>query len=69
MPKASAPPSPSPRMSGSPWSVPDAAAFLRVSVRSLERMLAARKAKSIRLGGRRLIPDAEVRRLSTEGTK
>lgn len=55
------------RMEGSPWSVADAAAFLAVSPRHLLRLIEAKKVKSILLGRRRLIPDAEVRRIASEG--
>lgn len=64
------PPSDAPtpaRPPGAPWPIPDAAAFLAVSARHLARLLDARKVKSVRLGRRRLIPDAEVRRLAQEG--
>jgi excisionase family DNA binding protein len=60
-------PAPPDRTSGSPWSIPEAAAFLTVSQRHLYRLLDARKARSVRLGRRRLIPDDEVRRLARDG--
>ena len=59
-------PSPS-RPPGSPWPIPDAAAFLTISQRHLHRLLDAGKVRSVRLGRRRLIPDAEVLRLAREG--
>ena len=55
------------RPPGSPWPIPDAAKFLTVSERHLQRLLNAGKVRSVRLGRRRLIPDAEVRRLADEG--
>ena len=60
-------PAPPARTPGSPWSIPEAAAFLTVSERHLYRLLDARKVRSVRLGRRRLIPDDEVRRLAREG--
>lgn len=64
-------PSPSPSAQahppGAPWPVPDAAAFLSVSARHLLRLIDGRKVKSILIGRRRLIPDAEVQRLAREG--
>jgi len=56
-----------PRPAGAPWSIPAAAAFLCISPRHLSRLLDAGKVKSVRLGRRRLIPDAEVQRLAREG--
>lgn len=56
-----------PRTPGAPWRVADAATFLDVSVRHLRRLLATNQVKSIRLGRRRLIPDAEVQRLARAG--
>jgi excisionase family DNA binding protein len=55
------------RAPGSPWSINDAAQFLHVSTRHLHRLLDADKVCSLRLGRRRLIPDAEVQRLAREG--
>jgi len=52
---------------GAPWPIPDAAAFLTVSPRHLFRLIDAGRVKSILLGRRRLIADAEVRRLAAEG--
>lgn len=56
-----------PRPAGAPWPIPEAAAFLAVSERHLYRLLDAGKLKSVRLGRRRLIPDAEVQRLARSG--
>ncbi len=56
-----------PRPAGSPWPIPDAAAFLSVSSRHLHRLLDAGKVRSLRLGRRRLISDAEVQRLARDG--
>ena len=55
------------RAPGSPWSIQDAAEFLHVSTRHIHRLLDANKVRSLRLGRRRLIPDAEVQRLAREG--
>ena len=52
------------RTHGGPWSIPDAAEFLGVSERHLYRQLDANKVRSVRIGRRRLIPDAEVQRLA-----
>ncbi|CEF48210.1 unnamed protein product [uncultured bacterium] len=60
-------PIPQSRTPGSPWPIPEAAAFLTVSQRHLYRLLDARKVRSVRLGRRRLIPDDEVRRLARDG--
>ena len=55
------------RAPGSPWPINDAAQFLHVSTRHMHRLLDANKVRSLRLGRRRLIPDAEVQRLAREG--
>ncbi len=52
---------------GAPWAVRDAAAFLGVSARHLVRLLDAEKVASFNLGRRRLIADAEVRRVASSG--
>jgi excisionase family DNA binding protein len=57
------------RPDGSPWPFPDAARFLAVSLRHLTRLADANQVKTIRLGRRRLVPDAEVKRLAAEGTR
>jgi excisionase family DNA binding protein len=51
----------------SPWPIPDAAKFLRVSPRHLTRLITADRVKSITIGRRRLIPAAEVRRIADQG--
>ncbi|MBX9625634.1 MAG: excisionase family DNA-binding protein [Gemmataceae bacterium] len=56
-----------PRAAGSPWPIPEAAAFLTVSPRHLSRLIDAGKVRSVRLGRRRLVPDDEVRRIAGEG--
>ena len=66
MPAPTTPPA-SPAESGAPWSIPDAAGFLRISPRHLYRLLDANKVRSVRLGRRRLIPGHEVQRLAREG--
>jgi excisionase family DNA binding protein len=66
---ASAPPQlpPPNHPAGSPWPIPDAAAFLGISPRHLHRLIDAHKVKSIVLGRRRLVPDSELRRIAAEG--
>ncbi|MDY3560225.1 excisionase family DNA-binding protein [Gemmata sp. JC673] len=65
------PPSTSPgapsRAPGSPWPLDEAAAYLHISARHLQRLIDASKVRSVRLGRRRLIPDAEVQRLARNG--
>lgn len=56
------------RAVGSPWPVPEAAAFPGVSPRHLLRLIDSRKVKAIKIGRRTLIPDSEVRRVATSGT-
>lgn len=58
---------PAARPPGSPWPVADAARFLSVSERHLFRQIDAGRVKSILIGRRRLIADAEVRRLAADG--
>ena len=60
-------PDPTTREPGAPWAIPDAAKFLSVSERHLYRLLDANKVRSVRIGRRRLLPDAEVRRLAHDG--
>lgn len=60
-------PVPAPRPAGAPWPIPEAAAFLAVSERHLYRLIDARKLTAVRLGRRRLVPDAEVQRLARAG--
>jgi excisionase family DNA binding protein len=60
-------PTPPARTPGSPWPIPEAATFLTISERHLYRLLDAGKVRSVRLGRRRLIPDAEVQRLARAG--
>ncbi len=53
---------------GAPWQFPDAARHLSVSRRTLERLADAGKLRTVRVGQRRrLIPDAEMQRLASEG--
>lgn len=66
-PPAHTPPPVATEPPGSPWSIPGAAEFLRISARHLHRLLDAGKVRSVQLGRRRLIPDSEVRRLAREG--
>ena len=55
------------RPPGSPWPVTEAAKFLSVSKRHLFRQIDANRVKTILIGRRRLIPDAEVQRIASEG--
>jgi excisionase family DNA binding protein len=55
------------RPPGAPWSIAEAAVFLRVSQRHLHRLLCANKLKSLRIGRRRLIPASEIDRLAQKG--
>lgn len=51
---------------GQPWSLPEAARHLGVSVRTLTRLEKRGKLRLIREIGRRvMVPDAEVQRLAT----
>jgi excisionase family DNA binding protein len=49
---------------GAPWSLQAAAAFLGVSQRHLTRVCDENEIKSFRVGRRRLIADAELRRVA-----
>ncbi len=49
------------------YSLKAAARALSISERSLQRLIAEGRMKSIRLGARRLVPAAEVRRAAAEG--
>lgn len=55
------------RPDGSAWPLADAAKYAAVSLRTLTRLIAAGRVRSIKIGHRRLIPDAEVKRLAAEG--
>jgi excisionase family DNA binding protein len=50
-----------------PWPIADAARFLDLSDRHLRRLLDLGLVRDIRFGRRRLIPDAEVRRIAEAG--
>ena len=59
---------PVPHQSGAPWQFAEAAAYLRVSRRTLERLADAGELRTVRIGQRRrLIPDVEVQRLAVQG--
>ena len=53
---------------GAPWSIQEAAAYLAISTRHLHRLLDAGRVRSVRIGRRVLIPDAELKRLAEHGT-
>jgi excisionase family DNA binding protein len=52
---------------GAPWPIDEAASYLRISERHLHRLIDGGKVRSLKLGRRRLIADAEVQRLAREG--
>jgi hypothetical protein len=52
---------------GAPWSVADAASFLGISARHLNRLLRGSRVLGDRIGRRVLLPDSEVRRLAEMG--
>ena len=54
---------------GSPWAFAEAARYLCISLRHLIRLADAGKVQTIRFGRRRLISDAEVRRIAAEGCR
>lgn len=56
------------REPGRPWSLDAASRYLGISRRGLERLIAAGRVASIRLGCRHMIADDEVRRVATQGT-
>ena len=62
-------PNPVERQPGSPWSVAEAAKFLRISQRHLIRLFVGGKVASFTLGRRRFVADAEVRRVAEGGVK
>jgi excisionase family DNA binding protein len=53
------------RTPGQPWSMSDAAAFLGVSRRHLEQLADAKTIATYKLGRRRFMTDAEVRRIAS----
>jgi excisionase family DNA binding protein len=68
-PAANSNPAPSPaHAAGAPWSIQDAATYLTISMRHLHRLLDAGRVRSVRIGRRVLIPDAEIKRLAEHGT-
>jgi excisionase family DNA binding protein len=55
---------------GEPWTLAEAARYLKVSQRTLSRLNQAGRLRLIRVGTRRgrvLVPDAEVQRIAAEG--
>lgn len=56
------------RQPGAPWSIDDAARHLGISDRHLRRLCDENRVKTILLGRRRLIADAELTRIANEGT-
>ena len=55
------------RLPGQPWNILDASKFLGVSDRHLIKQIDLGKVQTIRIGKRRLIPDAELHRVATQG--
>ena len=60
---------PGDRPAGAPWPLKDAREYLGgISERTFRELVAAGKVKTIPIGGRPMVPDAEVRRIAAEGT-
>ena len=55
------------RPEGAPWVMRDAWEFLGVGERTFRRMASDGRIRVIRIGGKPMIPDTEVRRLAAEG--
>lgn len=56
------------RQLGSPWTYKDAAEYLSMSRAHLNSLVRSGQVRAIRLGNRKkLIPDAEVRRIAAHG--
>lgn len=55
------------RQAGQPWSLIDAAGFLGVSKRTIEKLVQDGRLKTIKVLGRRLVPDIELRRIAECG--
>lgn len=55
------------RQPGAPWSLRDAAEFLGISPRHLARLIDTAAVKSIKIGRRVFVADAEVRRVAEHG--
>ena len=56
-------------MAGSPWSILDGARYLNISERHLTRLIDEGKVASFKLGRRRFITDAEIRRVAEGGVE
>jgi excisionase family DNA binding protein len=57
------------RPAGKPWTLPEAADFLGVHLRTLRRAIDMNKAKPIRFGRKVMLSDATVRKLAEEGIR
>lgn len=57
------------RAAGKPWTVRDAAEFLGVHPRTIQRAIDANKVRPVRFGRKVMLPDAVVRKLATEGIR
>lgn len=55
------------RPAGKPWTLPDAADYLGIGVRTIYTWQKENRFRTIRLGRLVKIPDDEVRRLATSG--
>ena len=55
------------RPAGAPWPLADARKFLNISERTLRNMARDGRVRVIKVGGRPMVPDAEVRRLAADG--
>ncbi len=55
------------RPAGAPWALADARDYLGVSERTFRRLTSSGRVRTIRIGGKPMVPDAEVRRLAAEG--
>jgi hypothetical protein len=58
---------PSEHVAGAPWSVVGAAGYLGISRRHLIALMDGGFVQFIQLGARRMVPDAELRRVAEQG--
>ena len=65
---SNAKPDPADRPTGSPWTYAEAWPYLKISARTLHRLISSGKVRVIRLGNKPMIPDDEVRRLAAAGS-
>ena len=62
-----APVAPLAHLDGAPWELPNSAAYLGVSKKTIERAIVDTRLRCIRIGRRVLVPDVEGRRVAAEG--